>query len=840
MNKLLRFGSIFLLCLTSLSSFAQTNYLGVYQSNYAGVMGIENQPASFVDGRYKFDMTLVGLNVGVWQDLKYFDTDAMPGGWRKSLLKDTAWMDDSLLVDNYTGNLYDWNDPNTKTRSVFINTQVEIFSFAFQIKAKQSFGLSMKSRFISNANDLSPKLAKLSEEGLDFSDLWNLELNDPIINANIFAWNEIGVNYGRVLKDDNQHFMKAGITIKALQGLASAFVYTDNLVYKLDNKDTTLTLKGGFDYGYSDGIDALSEAGSTKESIDVLKKSPWGVGVDLGFVYEFRKNPADFKYDMDGKTNLWKLEKNKYDFRLGVALLDFGGVKFKKGGLSRNFTVDMNVPFNLQTFDTSSISGFDYIIDSLIKNNPGWVENENAGETYFMNLPTALSLQADYHIWKPFYVNLTAHINLLGKNVVSKVSTPTVISLTPSFDHSWFGVHFPMSYSRISNFRFGFATRLGPLTIGLVDLKSVLAIGKIRGTQFYMGLRMPIPYMAPDDRDNDKVSDKMDECIDVPGIWEFKGCPDSDKDGIVDAEDACPNDPGTAEFKGCPDRDGDKIIDKDDQCPDVPGVIYFQGCPDVDKDSVMDLKDDCPEIAGKIALNGCPDRDDDGLRDLDDLCPDNAGPISNQGCPDTDNDGIFDFIDNCPTEFGPKENNGCPWPDTDGDGLIDKDDECPNLAGPLKNKGCPYVDTDKDGILDKDDDCPTVPGIPENKGCPKIEKVEQEILNTAFENLEFNTGNAIIKTESYASLDELAKLLVKKPTWKLKISGHTDNQGDDAKNMVLSKQRAEAVKAYLVSKGVDASRLKTEFFGETKPIATNDTPEGRQKNRRVEMKVIFE
>ncbi len=844
MKKLLLSGSLFLLCLTSLTAISQTNYLGVYQSNYAGVMGIENQPASFVDGRYKFDMTLVGLNVGAWQDLKSFDTDAMPGGWNKSFRKDTLWMDDPLLIDKSVFDLYDWKNEGTRTRNVYVNTQVELLSFAFQIKGKQSFGLSIKNRFVATARDLSPKLSKLSEEGLDFAQLWNQDLNDPVINADIFAWNEFGINYGRVLKDDNQHFMKGGITFKLVQGLASAYAATDNLIYKLDNKDTSLVLKGAFDYGYSenvDNIDDLSNSVSTNDFIkSMLKNTPWGVGADLGFVYEFRKNPEEFKYDMDGEKNLWKLEKNKYDFRLGVALLDIGGVRFKKGGLSRNFNVDVTLPFNLQTFDTNSIAGFDGVLDSLLTNDPGWKEDQTTGETYFMNLPTALSLQADYHIWKAFYVNLTGHINLLGKSTNSKASTPSVISITPSFDHSWFGVHLPISYSTVSSFRMGLATRLGPLTIGLVDLKSILAIGRVRGTQFYLGLRMPVPYMAPDDRDGDKVSDKLDACIDVPGIWDFKGCPDTDKDGIVDTEDACPLDPGPIEFKGCPDRDGDKIIDKDDQCPDVAGVIYFQGCPDVDKDTVMDLKDDCPTEFGKIALNGCPDRDEDGVKDSEDLCPDNAGPIANQGCPDTDNDGIFDFVDNCPTEFGPKENNGCPWPDTDKDGLIDKDDECPTLAGPLKNKGCPYIDTDKDGILDKDDDCPTVPGVIENKGCPKIDKVEQEILNTAFENLEFNTGNAIIKAESYASLDELAKLLVKKPTWKLKISGHTDNQGDDSKNMVLSKQRAEAVKAYLASKGVDVTRLKPEFFGETKPVATNDTPEGRQKNRRVEMKILFE
>ena len=80
----------------------------------------------------------------------------------------------------------------------------------------------------------------------------------------------------------------------------------------------------------------------------------------------------------------------------------------------------------------------------------------------------------------------------------------------------------------------------------------------------------------------------------------------------------------------------------------------------------------------------------------------------------------------------------------------------------------------------------------------------------------------------------------KKPTWKLEITGHTDSQGDDTANMLLSKKRAESVKAYLVSQGIDPTRFITLYFGETKPIASNDTTDGRQKNRRVEMKVVFD
>jgi len=171
--------------------------------------------------------------------------------------------------------------------------------------------------------------------------------------------------------------------------------------------------------------------------------------------------------------------------------------------------------------------------------------------------------------------------------------------------------------------------------------------------------------------------------------------------------------------------------------------------------------------------------------------------------------------------------------------LLDKNDECPYIAGPIKNKGCPYQDTDNDGVLDKDDDCPNTAGPISNKGCPVIEKEIIEILKTAFDNLEFETGKDIIKSSSFTSLTELYEVLNKKPLWGLQISGHTDNVGDDQQNLVLSKKRAEAVRSFMISKGIDASRLTVLYFGETKPIATNDTVEGRQKNRRVEMKIII-
>ncbi len=843
------------------------NYLGVHSSNYAGIMGVDLQPASFVDSRFKVDINLFSFNTTNWTNAAYYTTEDMPKWWTKSFKADQLatggygyevggtnpyndWMiPDSTFMDRYITRNYDAN--STKTIGFYSNTQVDVLNFMFHIKPTIAVGAFVKLRSITNLDDVDPKLAVLLEEDWDYNTLWNQKFNEELLNLNHLTWMEYGLNYSQVLKDDGEHFMKAGVKAKWLSGIAAAYIHTNNFKYEVKNDSTFASLSGDISYGHSSGIlDKIDQQNNDPNAPalalgDFMKSSAkFGIGLDLGFVYEWRPDYKEYKYDMDGETDLWRKDKEKYKMRAGISILDIGGMKFQKGGLSRDFSVNTNIDFNFRNaFDgDQTLHDVDESIDSLITNNPSdWTAQEGAGKTFFMALPTAISLQYDYHIWKWFYVNATGIVNVQNRRNPHRVRVPNQVAVTPGFDHAWFGLHFPISYHKYSGLRAGIGTRLGPLTIGVNDFGVLFASGKkIQGAAIYAGLRVPVLYQHPDDIDNDKVSDKVDECKEIPGIWAFKGCPDRDGDGIKDVEDTCPDEAGLAEFQGCPDKDGDKIPDRMDDCPDLAGIPAFKGCPDTDGDSIIDPKDDCPTEAGLIAFNGCPDRDGDGIKDSEDACPDAPGPIANQGCPDTDNDGLFDFVDNCPTEYGPKENNGCPWPDTDKDGLIDKDDECPYLAGPLKNKGCPYQDTDNDGVLDKDDDCPTVAGPVDNKGCPKLAKEEEEILKTAFENLEFNTGNAIIKEVSYPSLNELAELLIKKKNWKLQISGHTDNVGDAQKNLVLSKQRAEAVKAYLVSKGVEASRLNTLFFGETQPIATNDTPEGRQKNRRVEMTVIFQ
>jgi outer membrane protein OmpA-like peptidoglycan-associated protein len=219
---------------------------------------------------------------------------------------------------------------------------------------------------------------------------------------------------------------------------------------------------------------------------------------------------------------------------------------------------------------------------------------------------------------------------------------------------------------------------------------------------------------------------------------------------------------------------------------------------------------------------------------------------------DTDKDGLPDSVDLCPTDpednKPPNTSDGCPAPpDRDGDGNPDSTDKCPDEPEDFDKiddaDGCPEDDADKDNIGDAQDACPKEPGEPspepKKNGCPQfIRRITGSSEIQILKQVQFATGKATILQNSFAILDEVHRLLNVNPEIKhLAIEGHTDNRGADDLNEKLSNDRANSVMQYLINKGIEAGRLSAAGFGPRRPIADNNTNEGRQKNRRVEFHI---
>ncbi|HWY13149.1 MAG TPA: DUF5723 family protein [Bacteroidia bacterium] len=820
------------------------DYLGYSSSNYSGITGVQVNPANVVESRMKFDMTLAGVNFSAGNNYLGLKRDALAHSGKLTKNPYFPAFSDPQFNNNYLTEV-----TNGKEKAVFLGLRIDGPSFMINLDRKNAIGFTSCSRTYVNIDGVSEDLARLvyydvgrngSNKQFDpnhtsipfIKDLMGKQFNVDHLSANMNTWLEYGLTYGHVFRDKDEHYFKAGGTVKLLQGITSAYVNVTNLQYRFNNDSILSLFHTNVNYGHSANLEVPNVKNKTNANLNPFVNDPTlngtlasgfppgpqytfqGLGGDIGIVYEWRPDYKKYQYDMDGETGLWMKHKNKYKLKIGASLLDLGSIRYAKGKLSNNFTVNVDsVRFRKLKTDSFPVYDFDKIIDSLT------VKGQIKG-TYMMHMPTKLSFQVDYNIWKDFYINLTPTIAFQFKNAEAKVHDWTNISLTPRWDARWFGLSIPISYNTFyarSNqpISVGACVRIGPLIFGTNRLATYMSTSKdIFGADFFALLKIPVPYHGPRDRDKDHVSDKKDKCKTVPGVWEFMGCPDRDGDHVQDSEDKCPDTPGLKELQGCPDRDGDGITDAEDDCPDDKGPLEFKGCPDRDGDKIIDKQDSCPDTPGIPDFNGCPDRDGDGTPDKTDLCPDIPGPKEYKGCPDRD-----------------------------GDTVLDKDDACPDVAGPVENKGCPWPDTDKDGIIDKEDKCPTVAGTKQYQGCPPpppIKAAEMKIIERAFKSLEFATGKDIIVAKSLPSLNELAKLLKQHANdWTLKLSGHTDNQGTPDANMTLSEKRSNAVKRYLVKKGARADGIITEWFGQTMPIDSNDTPKGRQKNRRVEMKILF-
>ncbi len=756
----------------------------------------------------------------------------------------------SLWLGNYDLTLSDWIYKNKKGKpvtplqpneeanwnklpkmfNVEADATINLFSLGWQVRERGYVHINASERI--NSSVRVPK--SIFNRVLDP----NITLQEPIDVMSTSAYAEVAFGYSHYINEQ----WSVGAKAKLLLGHGYLDASVDNFDFRSSVDE--VTLKGNVTTQHAGIAKNLINGSFDKDMWTYLNPSGYGAAFDLGITYK----PIEM-------------------IQISAAVTDLGFIKWTgQLGDDKNLKPFENGSFTIDKTFTGA-GGFeygDYIKDdkfqmneliSDIKNNLQLYQDEflqyevsEAKPQPIKMLHANLNIGVDANFWE----------NRVGVGVYSHTSfmTDTIteeVTLGAAFRPcNWFNIAASYSFlnGKWSNMgaAFGFAPYDGFMLTLAADYVP---------TMYVEGEKTNLPYKTSG------LNLAVGIAI-VAGTNNPKKTIDKDRDGVFDYRDGClltPKDIRVDEF-GCPtDEDGDGVPDYMDECPNTPsrayGLIDSVGCPiDSDMDGVPDYLDQCPNTAPEarnyVDGTGCiMDSDGDGVADWLDQCPGTPAAayayIDEYGCPlDSDGDGVADYIDQCPNT--PKEAKGrvdhfgCPL-DSDKDGVVDYLDQCPNTPVAARKHvnefGC-NLDTDGDGVPDYEDLCPTLAGDASTSGCPEVKREVRTILNKAMQGIQFENGKSTIKKSSYKILDQVAQVFIENPNYIIEVQGHTDNVGNYQQNLILSEKRAQAVRDYLVKKGVDANKITAHGYGSDRPIAGNETKEGRAQNRRVEFNITFE
>ena len=471
-------------------------WLGISGGNYAGTNSVYNNPANLADSRYKLYVNLVGNDLFITNNY---------AGWNApysvfQLLTNTASSEyrNSKNIIIFKNAYYDINKDGEPFHANLLD-DLRGPSALLTINDKRSIGLLTRVRTITNLNGFSEPLAEVIRLGTDSLSLKNQPFNLSGMSLNVNSYAEIGLSYGQVLKDEDEDFFKVGITVKRVVGIYSSHINIQEADYEIVDDPADLALSPNrkkqilkinslkADYGYT----TESSYKNAKPSLGwILGNQPSGAGwgVDLGMVYEYRPNNRKYLYREKGVAKL-DPSKNKYEFKIGISILDIGGINYSNPNYVRNWKVDVtNKTFN--SSDVSMINGSDDAYKRI--NQTIGLADLNSQNNFTTGLPSSFQINLDYHIQDKFYVNSLWVQGLRGNQSLS-MKIPSSLSITPRWEGKWFEVAMPfVLFDNYNAFAFGIAGRIGPLFLGTDNLGSFLNINRPRSTDIYFGLSVPI------------------------------------------------------------------------------------------------------------------------------------------------------------------------------------------------------------------------------------------------------------------------------------------------------------------------------------------------------------
>lgn len=431
---------LFIVLSSVTSTFAQS-FFGSTVDNYAGVHSVLINPANAADSRMKLDINLFSVSAFVGNDFISID------------LSDLSSFNDGFDFDS------DAEKNPIDNNNFFGNVDVLGPSALFNLNEKSSIALTTRARAFFNIHNIGGELYEVANSDEDVAN-FNLSMND--LSGVVHAWGEIGITYGRVVWEQDKHFLKAGATLKYLAGAGGVFGFSPSLSADYNSSNEALATTGNLNYGYTSGFD------SDEISFSNIKG---GFGADLGVVYEFRDSEN------------W--DQNPYKLRVGLSVTDIGAINYN--GTS-NFRYDMNATIDATEFEEKDL-------DEVLEDN--YNGTETFEKTKF-GLPTAIQVFADYSITNRFFVSAQGAISVKKVSDIPVSNIINSFSVTPRFEMRWISVYSPISLRQYdSSVAWGFGLRAGPLTIGSGSILTNLISSSSKSGDVYVGLKIPLYKVSP-------------------------------------------------------------------------------------------------------------------------------------------------------------------------------------------------------------------------------------------------------------------------------------------------------------------------------------------------------
>jgi hypothetical protein len=469
---------VFVLCMGIYLNLRAQQDLGIRNSNYAGIQGSLLNPSSIADSKLKWDVNVISVSEVFDNTFLYAPKNSLTFFGVNKIIKGSIHEDLFLTHFNV-------QDPG-KLYNLTFSAEVLGPSFFIKVAKKHVIGFTIAERSYSNIKDISGSLAQNSFSYLLQPDLWNTAFHDSTARVNAMNWISYGVHYATVLYSKGRDLLKGGISLNYLQGVAAAYTKNTNITYKINDTASIVFTNSSIDYGRTD-IDTYKKISNYGDL-----NHGHGFGADIGFTYLRLKDPSDYQAEPDDS----KQQGSNYIYRIGISLIDVGYINFNRNSAAYHLQTDSTSFSNWHQSKFSSNLQFDQTLSAVFYKGDS-LKSLSANH-FSMALPSAISIQADWNVYKNFFANLTI-IKGFGHGNNPGVIRPDVYSLTPRYETLWGELSIPISLLYYNQWRprIGVAMRIYYFFIGGDAPGSLLKLNDLQGVDFYAGIHIFLAEKKP-------------------------------------------------------------------------------------------------------------------------------------------------------------------------------------------------------------------------------------------------------------------------------------------------------------------------------------------------------